>query len=362
MSKFGDDIRRIAKTKALEERIKEAQEKINLLTKAAIEARRGIAYLDPQSNTVGSTESGAPGETTPDNNGGGTYAFPPLGDSSNSRGNQQDSETFDGDDLLTGADKPNLGDKISELQLKDCDTGEAINVNISPISLTPDSNPEQIFKPPELWENSVTPPYTEQFEAGFFWSVAGQGNSATPYEAGEAYMAFVATIGGGSPTFPNPRVVSITNFDDNGADLNWTYDDAPGETTTNMNKTVCPGGAVDYCPSQLPTEFEWPKTTPHQLAFNGEKGGFFSSQYDTTIPSKYKRTQNENDNGFKKIDACTQDGLEVTVEAAKDGGFYYYQNDGFGSPDTSTYDIQNFSADGKYQGTVSEDRYNFLED
>jgi hypothetical protein len=98
--------------------------------------------------------------------------------------------------------------------------------------------------------------------------------------------------------------------------------------------------------------------TPHQLAFSSSDGGFVSSSYDTTIPSKFSNIAGSG-KGLNNLKLCTPSGEQVVVSALSDGSFAYFKEDGFGLPETDAK-IFHFDSKGKYKDLIRADEYNYL--
>lgn len=383
MSKLGESVRKLARYEKLKERIRRAEEDVKQLKKASIPGKRGIAYKNERNGNV-TNQSGTPGVTLPNNSG-------------NLFGNNQDSEengatadgSVDGESLFTN--KPDIGEEPGTIELKDCESGERIDVNIA----TNGMEGENIFKPPSDWgqTNSNNPKdvLDSRWELGFYWGNGGNiittdGYSDTKFNSLEHAAQVLVELpsynqdpGTDCPSSSNTIITSVTidsiiyTSDTSGgiiATAN-TYFCPNGITGSfqlhpNFSKLAC-GVAVDgscglsETPILTPEKTQWPEGTTHQLSWDGKKGGFFSSKFDPDIPNKWKRPTDSYDKGFGQLDLCTTDDTPVTMEAVEDG-FVYYERDVGGQPDTTTKPIMKFDKTGKYVGTISEDRYNTMYD
>ncbi len=231
MSRFGDNIRKIAKTKDLEEKIIHAEEVANQALKAAIEAQRGIAYLNSATGNVGNTQTGTPGVTPPTNSGSD---YPHGGGSGEAGG---DGST-NGDALLDGSDRPAIGEKQGKIELKDCDTGEPIDVRFD----TASNKGEAVFDGPTGW-NKNTPPVYDGFELGSFWSASNPfpAQGATP----EQYA--IAAIKALKLAFPPPGPYddayydagSFVNIDVNTWNFTWYASIGGPPATVPVSKNGC---------------------------------------------------------------------------------------------------------------------------
>jgi len=67
-------------------------------------------------------------------------------------------------------------------------------------------------------------------------------------------------------------------------------------------------------------------TTPHQLAFSANDGGFVSSQYDEGLPAKFKNDVGS-ERGMNNLKLCTPTGNAVVVSALRDGTFAYFEDE-----------------------------------
>lgn len=372
MSRYGDNIRRLAKTDELKELIRQAEQRLNILDKANIPGQRGIAY--PNSSAVGT-----PGVTNPDNN--GSQDGRSLYDNNPNNAGIDDTTT-DGDALLGGANMT-PGKDIGAIQLKDCDTGEQIDVRFN----TGGNEGETAFKHPEgfgIGDVQPTPADVVVIGASsWVWSAGGvesyahddavAGAIAAEPAAG-AFVAWVtltpraaaqaAVTAGGEATNAQPAVSFIVTRSGGGANFQLSI------TGTNCNREAGTTGDIGtVCGTAYPTASSWDEAvpgTPHQLAYNAKKGGFMSSRYDSDIPLKYKNPAStgngsvESTRGLSKLELCTPDGNPVVVETLRDGSIVYYEDDGFGAPDTATNKIQRFDQDGKFVNTITEDEWNFL--
>lgn len=404
MSRYGDNIRRIARTKELVEQLRDAEQRIKILEKAPINGKRGISYrtLDG-SATVNTT--GAPGQTNPT----GLGDAQPLQNSSvpGGTGGVDDKET-DGDDLLQNA--PNKGDTVGAINLKDCDTGEAIDVRFD----TGGNTGEAIFKHPsgrnpdgslvEIPDGIFAWEYQKRWRAtggvigpsggvsGGPWPTAAaalraaldqldtyvNSNSTAYYDA---YNASVCHADG--HTFRASRWrIRITDIDFSETTLTirsaHDFSFACGAISDATNSCTFARGSCTVgdiaCPALEPARPvfglekgfypPWEAGTTHQLAYSAEHGGFMSSALDSSIPLKYKNpisnydfTVIGNTPGLSKLDLCTEDDVPVTVEVLKNGEFVYYENDGAGNPDLTTYPMQKYNSKGEYVGTITEDEY-----
>lgn len=374
MSRYGDNIRRIAKTDELRDLVRQAEQRIKILEKDGIPGQRGIAYQN-------STAVGTPGQTNPDNN--GEQFRPGIFNNNPSKGGIDDTTT-DGDALLTAGGIPDKGEDIGAIQLKDCDTGERIDVRFN----TGGNTGESLFKHPTGFSNEGVAPAPSGFVEvnASKWVWAGGGVTFQSYDdakdaaidaepLADAFVDWVtddpreaataAVVLGGDTTNTQPAVQFSVTRVGGGPDFNLSI------TGTNCNRALgVTGDTATTCALADPVATTWKQVvadTPHQLAFSAEKGGFVSSRFDADIPLNFKNPASqdtdlaiyETGKGLSKLQLCTPDGNPVVVETLKDGTFTYFEDDGFGDPDVAS-PILHFDKDGKYLNTLREDEYEYL--
>lgn len=410
MGRYSDNIRRIAKTQELKDLISDAAGRIKILEKASIIGKRGIAYRTYDGSGV-AVQVGTPGATNPDEYGDTPNQYGEYGFNGINGSGGLDDTTTDGDDLLSNA--PDKGEDIGAIELKDCTTGENIDVRFN----TAGNSGEAVFKHPTGRQpdgSSASIPSTiNDWTSGTRWIYnsggigpsggVGTGPWATAGQALRAALDQLDThVDGTSTSYYDPYVQATCSTDGHGGTTSrWSIrvtdiSISPG-TVSTMSITsqsddifACAGSAstttytitfitesctpVDAgCPVSAPTDEEfvaeraltaaWPTGTNHQLAFNAELGGFFSSRYDPNIPLKFRRPITNDSGvigpvkGMGKLELCTQTDTPVVVEALRDGEIVYFEDDGFGSPDLTTNPIRIFDKDGKYKGTINEDEY-----
>lgn len=364
MSRYGDNIRIIARTKELEEKIIKAAEQTELKLKAALAGQRGIAYYNPFSKNVGSTQSGTPGQTPPT---GGSFGGNPINTPAAGEAER------DGDDLLNGTDRPKIGEDVGSIELYDCETGERIDVRFN----TGSNEGEAVFKHPSGWGADGTPPVVEGWYLGYYWSVSGSGViTASGQQAVALAQEYQESLGSnvgaflGYFTFPGGVATTLPSPPGGTVSVRWQDDNFPGNPSffiqEQITLTACggtpPPDAADECAlTEGPLQESWAAGTPHQLAYSVEAGGFVSSIYDPNIPEAFRNPTNNPIGAPSKLQLCTEDDVPVVVEALQDGGFAYFADDGDGEPDTTTHPIQHFDKNGKFLGVISQERYNFLE-
>lgn len=374
MSRYGNNIRRIAQTEELDARIKQAESQIDLLEKGQIPGARATAYNN------GIVEKGSPGVTTPSQNESpDNSSIYPNKDIINS-GGIDDTET-DGDALMKGDVPLERGDKVGAVELKDCESGEAIMVRFN----TGANEGETVFKHPDVFNRDGTttdPSYTEGlvwkiisgvtsiYANGFDGMIAAREalDSSTSYGIGPAPTNTIINTPAG---FSNSRIAFSTAGQSVGASLSGgtiytlaAYSAGITIGIGNFGQQDCglEAGSNSACIAPAPPLYdtwqEYDPTYKHQLAFSVQNGGFISSAYDADIPLKFK---NESDNlrGLNNLQLCTPDGNGVIVSALRDGTFAYLEDDGFGGPKEGGR-IFHFDSTGKYLDDLREDEYRYL--
>ena len=373
MSRYGDNIRRISKTKELEDLLRDAQQRIKILDKAAINGKRGVAY-NTEDGSYLLSQNGGVGNTSPNK----------LGDNGSLYGNNPngglDDNSVTGDSLL--ANTPNVGEDIGAIQLKDCDTDEPIDVRFN----TAGNVGEAIFKHPENWGVNGESPSESSYLAGSVWTLF---SGVTGYFSNSfgglltAFMnasgwAYVYTIEAGVVSSLTPSagdaLIQFTNTVRTIGQapiggVQYVYTSGPSVGAGQYGRVVCGtyAGDTTACDAAAPVYSSWQAQDPtvrHQLAFNSANGGFFSSQYDSGIPSNFANPISNSDYtvignkpGLSKLQLCTDTDVPVVVEALKNGEIVFFEDDGFGAPDITTYPIKKFDKDGKYVGTITPDEY-----
>lgn len=363
MARYGNNIRRIAQTEALFERIRQAEQQITLLEKAGIPGARAIAYPT-------STSSGAPGVTAP------TREDSPdarnVTDRSTLEGGGIDDNTNDGDDILNGDKTFEKGEDAGAIRLKDCESGEEIDIRFN----TGGNDGESVFKHPEGW-NVDGPqgfaPGWEDWVLGIYYTGAGTYFSST--DAPTPELLVEESVGYVHPSLnysvTDVRDVIINSTANGGtyqAYLDWSDTSSPSNTgwvtagfTYSTNNCGVETG-TPRCPVAAPEAYEnWQEQDPdfvHQLAFSAKDGGFVSSQYDDGLPLKFRNDVGSG-RGMNNLNLCTLDGNQVGVSALTDGSFAFFEEDGFGFPEEDAK-IFHFDSNGKYQDLLRDDEYRNL--
>lgn len=356
MSRAADNIRKIAHTKELRDKLIEVEQKAEQALKAAIAAQRGLAYLDPGAGNVGNSDSGIPGVTKPNNHGSG-YAKPE-----------------------TTVDNPGEDKK---LKLKDCDTGEDIDVNLD----TGDNEGEALFPGPDGW-NAGVPPLAEDWFAGFYWNITNSpGIYNTPYPANPIVFAMAMQANNRGPRIRGNGIIgtiygpnsfgdyikikdfyvstpTVYEFTAVGCDADGNEFGSPGIIGTIV-QVAC--GVIGPFPTgsgcelvDAPRQNIWPDGTNHQIAYSKQLGGFVTSRYDPYIPPQFNFPWDDLTKvPPSQIHLCNQDDQPVGVKVLNNGTFAYFNDDGTGEPDTD-YEIRNYSSSGDLIGTLTLDDYNSL--
>jgi len=369
MGRYGSNIRRIAQTDELTGRIRQAEQKISLLDKAEIPGARAIAYAS------GVTAAGSPGVTNPDQNGtpDNTGIFT---DKNPMDKNGIDDTTTDGDDLLDGSKQLQKGEDVGAIRLKDCDSGERIDVRFN----TGANEGESKFKHPPGW--GTTAPQTDpSYLAGSVWTLSSGGTAyfgnsfnalVSAFKTAIPYL-YCYTIEGGLVSSLTPdagdALIQFTNTARTVGQapvggVQYAYISSGTPAGGQYGRVVCGtvAGDTTACaaapPPQYTTWQEQDAATPHQLAFSAADGGFVSSSYDDGVPRKFDNDVGSG-RGLNNLNLCTPTGDEVVVSALSDGTFTYFAQDGFGAPATDAK-ILHFDSDGKYLDILREDEYDYL--
>lgn len=415
MSRDGDNLRKIARYRQLKEQIIKTEQTVNQSVKEPIPGKKGIAYYTDS----GVLTSSGVGDDKPNNNGNLSITDNlTLGaNQATEDGVAKDEDTENGDDLLTGNSRPKVGEPLDgPIELKDCETGERIDVRLT----AGDNDGETAFKHPDDWTYDGQSPTISDlenlntWESGIRWTafsgtigpaggVAGSfATAALAYEAalqqlednvdlnsnhyfGDFNAGTCSSDGhSGTTSRWKIKVNSASSINDtftiessyieafacaNASVINQTLVFAPEACVASGTTGSCPTVAPDDVTEETLLAFgalnpasSWSDSSAHQLTWNKKKAGFFSSKYDTDIPDKFKYPQDAKAYGPSKLQLCTPSGNPVVVEHLQDGGFVYFEDDGTGDPDTTTNKISKFSEDGVFEGTISEDRYEFLSD
>jgi hypothetical protein len=369
MSRYGNNIRRIAHTETLNERIRQAEQKLTVLDKAAIPGQRAIAYPNV-------TQKGSPGATKPDQDGAPDDLDPTDKDPQYNHG-VDDNET-DGDDLLNGTKVLQPGEDPGALDLKDCETGEGIDVRMN----TGANEGEAKFKHPDGWTTtgpSGSAPGWENWQQGLFFEGSGTYFSTSSAPTAELLpensIGFVSGSFGYEVTDVRNVVVTLgmSGVPIGGtyeAFLDWSSTGTPINTGWGAASFVCTRLTcasvgetnTERCPISAPPAYDnWQEQDPtyeHQLAFSAEDGGFVSSQWDEGLPGKFRNDVGSG-RGLNNLQLCTNDGEEVVVSALRDGTFAFFKEDGFGFPEEGEK-IFHFDSKGKYLDTMRPDEYEDL--
>ncbi len=372
MGRYGNNIRRIAQTDELNERIRQAEQRLNILDKAAIPGARAIAYPS------GSVQNGSPGATNPDKNGS------PDEDNTTSKSPIDkaglDDNTTDGDDLLTGDKVLQKGEDPGAIALKDCESGEAIDVRFN----TGANEGEAKFKHPDGWSTTgpqLDPSYTE----GRVWSLFASPNNyysnnfdglISAYQSGGGWTYCYTIVGGLVAKLSPDAGDALIQFTNTVRTIGQApvggvqyafqaYAAATGVGPSKYGQQDCGLDAPDdaaACSADPPTVYDnWQEQDPsykHQLAFSAQDGGFVSSSWDEGLPAKFRNDVGSG-KGLNNIQLCTNDGEEVVISALRDGTFAYFKEDGFGFPEADAK-IFHFDSSGKYLDTIREDEYEDL--
>lgn len=372
MSRYGNNIRRIAQTDELLEKIRQAQQQLTIFEKAAIPGARAIAYPN------GGVQSGSPGQTNPDKNGSPDKLDPRRKDRADD--GRKNGTGTDGGDIVNGDLNLTPGDDPGKIKLKDCETGEPIDLILNAGA----NEGEAKFQHPEGWSPDGTSENQqgyENWELGYYWrgSSAYFGPSSTaggnPYDAPTPDVGSKGGVGfrSESPayTVTDSRLVGVTYTTPTTAQVNVEYylewDTGPN-TGWVLNQQVwnrfsCNDEiGTSRCIAAIPAAYtKWQEQDPnyrHQLAFSAQDGGFVSSSHDDGLPSKFRNDVGSG-RGLNNMRLCTEDGTEVTMSALTDGSFAFFKEDGFGMPDEDAK-IFHFDKDGKYKDLLQKDQYNYM--
>ncbi len=374
MSRYGNNIRRIAQTDELSGRVLQAEQRLNVLDKAGIPGGRAITYPGG-----GGVQTGSPGTTNPDKNGSPDQNDTTKKGPMDTAG--KDDNTTDGDSILNGTKVLQKDEDPGALALKDCDSGELIDVR-----LNTGANPsESKFKHPEGW-GVAGPQNDPSYTSGRVWKIISGATSLYSNNFDDIIAARSALDGttsygvGPAPTYviqstPASYGSTIIQFSTAGQTIGNPVSGgtqyllqayAAGVAIPNgrVGQQDC-GLTVDSnvaCAADPPPQYSnWQEQDPdykHQLVFSAQDGGFVSSSYDDGLPAKFRNNVGGG-KGLNNVKLCTADGNEVVVSALSDGTFAYFEEDGFGMPQEDAK-IFHFSKEGKYQDLLRPDEYGHL--
>lgn len=372
MARYGDNIRRIAGTDKLTDRIRQAESRLDILDKAAIPGGRAIAYPS------GGTQSGSPGNTNPDKNGSPDQLDPQKKDPGDEAG--KDGKTTDGKDILNGTKVLQPGEDPGKIALKDCETGEKIDMILNAGA----NEGESKFQHPAGWDingNAGNQSGYDHWTLGKFWrgssayfSPSGTADGPTPetgYKAAIGYHNGTfdydvtdARLGSGGVVYTDATHATVhaeyylrwnTTPINNGWVVNdqaWSQMDCGAETGTAR------------CIAAIPQAYsKWQQQDPtyhHQLAFSAKDGGFVSSSHDDGLPAKFRNDVGSG-LGLNNVKLCTDEAVpkHVVVSALSDGTFAYFEEDGFGEPKEGAK-VFHFDSAGKYKDLIRPDEYDYL--
>jgi hypothetical protein len=216
MARLGDSVRKIARTKEIEDRLKRVESRL------PIPAQRGIGY-DNASGT--NSTSGTPGETGAPSGVNSTTTTPSIVDENGNptrtdngtdagengtspddytRDNVSDSEEGSSDvsDIFDNYSDA-IGSKLTELTgLTDCDTGADIRLRLDGKFLPPADG---------TWEEGSTPPADTTFEQGYTWAIGTSFFGASPADCAQQFTAFQNKAAAGPPRISVYTVESLTS-------------------------------------------------------------------------------------------------------------------------------------------------------
>jgi hypothetical protein len=373
MSRYGNNIRRIAQTDELNARIRQAEQKLNVLDKSAIPGGRGIAYPS------GAGQSGSPGQTNPDKNGNPDEKNPSDKDKTDEAG--KDGKTTDGGSIIDGTKVLQPGEDPGKIALKDCETNEPIDILLNSAS----NEGERKFQHPEGWSidgQSENNAGYDNWTLGQYWTGSsayfGTGSGSNQDGTADApapevgYQLAIGYVNGSLYTVTDARLVSSTVNSPTSISLSVEYYLTWTTTTSNNGWVLNPQSwdrqpcnaetGTDRCITAIPEAFAtWQDQDAdyrHQLAFSSQDGGFVSSSNDKDIPAKFRNDVGSG-KGLNNLRLCTEDGDEVVMSALIDGTFAYFKEDGFGQPEEDAK-IYHFDKDGKYKDIIRADEYSNL--
>ena len=357
MSRLGDNIRSIARTKELQDKLKE------LAARIPIPGQRGIGYTSSDGTN---TTTGTPGESTANNVGGDKTTTDPSrvdengnpinttpGSSSNPNDNPDQSSEIGSDVTDSGEsdiselldfDTDKIGDKLTALTgLSDCDTGKDVVLRF-----------DGKFQPPEdgSWTEGSTPPTDTTWVSGKTWAL-GSFVGASPLSVASQFVSYTnetAAYGGGPPPVriavytieslvPTPMSTDSYDFE-----IKNTRLDINSETSSSVGPILAspctPSGSDPLCPTQAPA-LKWPDTIqgtyPNytynvdtiQLSVNQTTGFIERSPYDAINRelTDFPPAGQANTNTPPKTDAtlCFANGRQLKVETNSIGGKTIYE-------------------------------------
>jgi len=292
MSKLQEDLKLIVGIKDLENQLEEVQDRLEILSK------RFTAY---QSGTkAGSGQDGV---------------------------NSDPDGTETAEDVLDKKDQkmPGGGSKpLTGLEgMYDCDTGKEIMIR-------EDGQPV----PPPLWDSATDGP-EQGFVPGRYWPTRqlDPDGVSTVYES--VFYCFQNRFGGGEIDPDTGNAYELLNYfwpylsnDQYAMYVRQTIADnvvldPPGEPFLAIEiSNPCGPEISTRCPATAPKKM-WPTSNQFQLIKDPTTGLLIPFDLDPNVPVDYQE-------GKSKVDFCFGDGRTGSREAAKQGGFMYYETDAEG--------------------------------
>lgn len=353
---FGDDIRIIARTKELTEKIDKALKAALAANKAAIEGQRAIAYLQAN-GVVGTQGGGSPGNTSLDDDDDDGIedidndeddSFDPEEDSetnddpngtdpshNGTDGGIRDPEgnpapgTYSANELIDGA----LSGAINRLAISEGDGkgngkpgSRKVNTIYGKDQYGNDVyiNTHGFYDAVDGWEDPNTPPEYEGWQQGYYWRATNPalGEGSVPVIAAEEAIAAVKiTFPAPYPTGYGDAFISTQPFQI--SESIWRFgwkQGAPGaENVVDINRVACTSEGAILCPSSPPLqETVWSLAGNYALAYIG--GLFTPSQYDSEVPPIKK-------NVTSSAVFDLGDGRYGVLRPARGGGHVMYEVD-----------------------------------
>lgn len=376
MSRFGDDIRKIAKYDELKRLIDQLSSKgVDPVAKGALNGARGVAYFN------GGNAASSPGTSSPDSNtdknkdkestgigDGEAAAVDSAKDALNA------VQTGSGSDDLTNPDNTNKDgyyDAKSILDGAKDAYGKAVSdglINSITGLTTEDATRDMLihlkdaalsFVPPDDWVGPYSGGTDPTYTAGYYYQSSGAGPGTPDTLINSPTLSgVIAGIEASWVTYLPTRLPAVF--------IGWLGAEAQTPSTNGTARIQDPTGIYNIpvtcvscsvspdatgCPLLPPTAGSWTDLGLTQLAFVtplspllaplnvSSIGRFIPNPYDVNVPSDFA-------DGNSILDLKTVVGDTVRIGPLKDGGWYMYYSDGAGAPvgagtDNTVFTVKN---------------------
>jgi hypothetical protein len=337
-NRSANNIRRIARTKELEDRLKELTEQIE---KQGIAANRAISYIR-NGLATGQVKTGDKDSKADELSADGVRR---------ATTDEAAEATSDQSDFIMGARDFNedtytaeqvlddwilkTGDKLQTLIVEDCATGNPIEIHLNnPIRQPEDFGIDGEPLPDPSW---IEGQYWQTGVNNIWFQLSDHNRIAVP---GTGLLISEATLAINS--------ANLFGFSDwsfagehssppsSGFDIRWQWTSPSTGSIVAVQalQSNCPVSniAAHYIPAGNPCDFteapplpadRWDGTHPAQISYTG--GQTKTSQYDPNVPQQFKGGT------MSTIDFCYADGTKTgRLEPTKDGGFLLSKTDGAG--------------------------------